>query len=232
MSDLPLSIKDRLAMVPMPDRIARLPRDLRGMPIPKFVVIRPDGTPDFRVASQFFAIQAKKRNLCWICGETLGRNLSFIGGPLLAINRQSAEPPSHRACAEYAIQICPFMFDARSHRNAKDLPKGTITPNGLTEENPGCCVIWTTKSYQSNRDLMEVGEPIDVSFFVHGRPATREEIGAALKQSFTRIIRTIDEQCKDHRTRARQLFLAQEALAHCIPLCLPMMEPRSYAQKQ
>jgi len=41
---------------------------------------------------------------CWLCGQPLGKFMCFVVGPMCAINKTSAEPPSHRDCALYAVQ--------------------------------------------------------------------------------------------------------------------------------
>ena len=100
---------------PIPDRILRLPVE-RGYPVP-FFVDRVDGHYDFRVADARKLKLCVMKKLCWICGEPLGRNLTFAIGPMCAINRISAEPPSHRECAEWSARACPFLIFKEPERN-------------------------------------------------------------------------------------------------------------------
>jgi hypothetical protein len=65
----------------LPPRIARLPRDERGYPVPAFVEWMRDGKaaargepgvhPDFRFVRPGFRAGAFKLGLCWICGDRL-----------------------------------------------------------------------------------------------------------------------------------------------------------------
>ena len=94
--------------VDMPDRIARLPVDARGFPVPEFAMWY-NGVPDFRVIKPGYVRKCIIKNNCWICGERLGVRKAFVIGPMCCINRISAEPPSHRDCALFAAKNCPFL---------------------------------------------------------------------------------------------------------------------------
>jgi hypothetical protein len=97
------------AVVPIPPRLARRPRDARGYPIPYGVLIRKDGTPDFRVVDLERWQHAVQHRRCGLCGEPLGAHLAFVGGPLCEANRVFLDLPMHRDCAEYALQVCPYL---------------------------------------------------------------------------------------------------------------------------
>src|SRR4249920_2430888 len=90
--------------IPMPSRIAALPHDDRGFPIPFFVITMPDGTRDFRIMDHVRRDKCIRSSLCWICGEKLGTYKAFVIGPMCTITRTSSEPPSHRECAEYSCK--------------------------------------------------------------------------------------------------------------------------------
>lgn len=85
-----------LEAVTMPPRIARLPRNKVGYPIPWFVAHLDDGTRDFRIAGQEQHIRAMRERLCYVCGGPLGGFGAFTIGPMCAVNRISSEPPAHR----------------------------------------------------------------------------------------------------------------------------------------
>src|SRR5690242_2247182 len=93
---------------PLPDRIARLPLDERGYPVPWFVDWV-DGKPEFRAMDPAKWKRAVKERLCWVCGDRLGVLLVFPIGPMCGINRTTAEPPSHRDCALWSVRNCPFL---------------------------------------------------------------------------------------------------------------------------
>jgi hypothetical protein len=94
----------------IPDRIAQLPRDPRGYPIP-WNVLRTDDAVFFTVNDDRKAFEALRRGLCPICGERLGRWLWFVGGPRSAFDPAGCymDLPGHRDCMEFALQTCPYL---------------------------------------------------------------------------------------------------------------------------
>jgi hypothetical protein len=164
----------------MPDRIAALPRDAKERPVPWFVAWV-DGVPDFRVIGPGKIAEAVMEKRCWVCGERLGKYLSFVIGPMCAVNRISSEPASHRDCAIYAAQACPFLTTPKMHRNEKGLPGEVRPAAGIPSvRNPGVTLIWITKGYKilrvDNGVLFQLGEPVGTLWFSEGREATRTEI--------------------------------------------------------
>jgi hypothetical protein len=170
-------------MPPLPGRFLKLPLDHRGYPVPKFVWKKPDGGFDFRVVEPGWPEKCVRSRLCWLCGERLGKFMCFVIGPMCAINRNTAEPPCHRECAEFAVQACPFMRYPNRKRDGDDLPEGHA-PGGeeaMITRNPGVTCLWITTSYKPYRapngdTLISVGEPVDVAWWAHGRAASRDEV--------------------------------------------------------
>ena len=174
-----------------PARIAKLPRNDKGYPVPYFVAWYGD-RPDFRVVDPEKMIRCVNYKRCWLCGEPLGRYLAFTLGPMCAVNRISSEPPSHRECAEYAVQACPFLLHPKAHRRVSDMPEDYGEPGGVhILRNPGVALIWITKSYRVKRApngvLFEVGEPTETLWFTEGRPATYDEAFQALKEGVAEL---------------------------------------------
>ena len=97
----PANISDLLA-VAIPDRLSRRPRDSRGFPQP-FVV------SDFRTTDGERWGYAVTQRRCGLCGEPLGSNIAFIGGPLSHESRLFTDVGMHRDCAEYALRVCPYL---------------------------------------------------------------------------------------------------------------------------
>jgi hypothetical protein len=95
----------------MPERIARLPRDKRGYPIPWNVLVADDGTPFFTVNDDRKAWRAVREGLCPICGERLGRWCWLVGGPRSAFDPYGAylDLPMHRDCGEFSLATCPYL---------------------------------------------------------------------------------------------------------------------------
>jgi hypothetical protein len=81
------------AMRLLPSRIARLPRDIRGYPVPWFVYWDEDGQPDFRVIGPGRIEDAIQYRKCWVCGEQMGRFMAFVSIPVVAINRSLERAP-------------------------------------------------------------------------------------------------------------------------------------------
>jgi len=172
----------------MPARIATLPIDSRGYPVPWFVAWSQDGKPcrrgvgepDFRIVHPEQIAVAHNKRLCWICGGVMGNYKTFLIGPMCAVNRISSEPPSHRDCATFAARACPFLSQPRMRRNDKGLPEEKFTAGIAIMRNPGVSLVWTTRAYTpmkiSSGVLFQIGEPTDLQWFAEGRSATRAEI--------------------------------------------------------
>lgn len=182
---------DLLAIAP--ERVRRLPVDPeRQYPIPWFVAWV-DGKPEFRVAdAEKFALAVRQR-LCWVCGETLGRNMAFVIGPMCSINRISGDPPSHLDCAEFSVKACPFLTKPQMVRRENELPDGVVDAAGcMLPHNPGATLIWVTRGYSLVPDhkggrLFGIGDPESVSWWKEGRKATRDEVLEAISRGLPKL---------------------------------------------
>jgi len=194
----------RADLPPLPDRMKHLPADARGYPVPWFVAFMDDGKPDFRVIRPGGVTTAIKRNVCWLCGQTLGVHKVFVIGPMCAINRTTSEPPSHHDCAAFAVKACPFMTRPMAKRSTADLPPDAQAPAGIhLDRNPGAICMWTTRSFETFRVrnhvpasdglLIQIGEPESVSWWAEGRAATLAEVKASLDSGMPKL-RAIAEQ--------------------------------------
>jgi hypothetical protein len=173
----------------LPPRIARLPVDGRGYPVPWFVAWE-NGAPEFRVADGEKWARAVRDRLCWVCGDPLGAYLVFVIGPMCGINRTTAEPPCHRECAEWSARNCPFLTRPQMVRredeivnNERHAKEGAGCP---ITRNPGVTLLWTTREYRVFSDgrggrLIRIGSPRAVAWYAHGRPATREEVAESVR---------------------------------------------------
>jgi hypothetical protein len=178
--------------IPMPARIARLPRDRHHRPIPWFVdrTTGPAYAPDFRIADRRKLHGAVTFRCCWICGgalinRTLGSaatQYAYVIGPMCAVNRVSSEPPAHRDCAIYAALACPFLTTPGMRRRP-DLPEDIVKPDGeMILRNPGVALVWVTNTWRMvpGHELWNVGEPVETLWFREGRPATADEAHEAI----------------------------------------------------
>lgn len=164
--------------------MAQLPVDKHGRPVPWFVAWI-DGAPDFRVIGPGKIMDAVGFSRCWVCGHHLGRYGSFVIGPMCAVNRVSAEPPSHHECATYSARACPFLTTPAMRR--RDVPEqlGTVDPAGIMiARNPGVALVWTSRTWKRwfapNGALFNIGEPTSVQWYANGREATRAEVLASI----------------------------------------------------
>lgn len=183
--------------IPLPTSMQALPIDVRGFPVPWFVEWR-GGVPDFRVIDWRKLRAAVNQHRCWVCGGKPGRLKVSLIGPMCAINRVSAEPPSHPQCARYAVQACPFLSNPRMRRNEKDLPEERFAPGLRIERNPGVTAFWASLHHSRAVDvsdmplgnggiLFQLGAPEHVEWWAHGRAATLAECVEAIESGLPKL---------------------------------------------
>jgi hypothetical protein len=205
-----------------PPRIARLSRDRHGRPIPWFVAVI-DGQPDFRIVARGKVAEAVRFGRCFICGDTLGRWLTFPVGPMSVINRTAPEPPAHKDCAVYAAQACPFLARPAMRRREAGLPEGlalqTHAPGAAIAHNPGATALWTTRDQQPVDDgkggiLFRMGDPHEVLWFAEGRAATRAEAADALAAERETLAELVSRDTAGNADPAALEAAYQAALRH------------------
>jgi hypothetical protein len=219
MDTCPVHTKHKLRddLPPLTDRIARLPIDERGYPVPAFVqwmefvdgkpVARPRGVgiPEFRMANPMHLRDCITEDLCWVCGEKLGVNRAYVIGPMCVINRNSAEPPSHVDCAEWSVKGCPFLTKPQMKRREDELTENAAgnVAGHMIKRNPGVIVIWQVRSkpelWNDGKGgiLFDIGNPEKVTWWKEGRPATPEESIDAINSG----IQTLLDACQDDEDR-------------------------------
>jgi hypothetical protein len=121
------------ALVPVPDRMQQLPRDRRGYPIPKIVLLDDHGLPHFTINDTRVVLALARADACHICGERLGAHKWFVGGPLSALHHAGAyrDGPMHRECGQYALKVCPYL--SRANAWSKRIGDKTLRPGALKE---------------------------------------------------------------------------------------------------
>lgn len=189
-----------------PPRIARLPRNHAGYPVPWFVATV-EGVPDFRVVRPGGIEDALRFGLCWLCGQRLGANAAFILGPMCTITRVSPEPPSHRDCALYAARACPFLTNPNMRRRTTGLPEDIVNPDGeMITRNPGVVAVWVSRKWAPipGYRLFNVGDPMSVTWLAEGRNATRREVLAAIDSGMP-ILRGAAEKDPQSRQALQEL---------------------------
>lgn len=196
----------RSSLPPLPAQLAHLPAH-RGYPVPWFVawldekqnpLPRGQGTPDFRVIAPGAIEEALHNGMCWICGDRLpkGYAYAFVVGPMCAVNRTSAEPPSHIVCADWSARACPFLSNPEMVRRDRGKPEHATEAAGYAlQRNPGVALVWVTKTASAFNVpesvpgagpgiLFNIGEPLKVRWYAEGRDATREEVMASIDSGF------------------------------------------------
>lgn len=171
------------ATIEMPNRVRNLPRNDAGYPVPWFVATI-EGKPDFRIIREGGIVQAFAERLCWICGQKRPKKQpdAFTIGPMCALNRISAEPPSHRDCAIYAAQACPFLANPKKRRREGHMPDELGEVAGqMIRRNPGVALVWLSRNWHPVSDgrggaLFNVGDAVEVLWFAESREATRAEV--------------------------------------------------------
>ena len=172
-----------------PGRLQRRPHDRHGRPVPWFAAWVDDHY-DFRVADGGKLRDALRLKLCWVCGVPFLRQepRSFTVGPMCAVNRTSAEPPSHEDCATYSARACPFLNTPRMTRRERHLPEGAEDPGGIMiTRNPGVALVWTVRyrewqrqDSQPDKYLFTFGDALRAAWWCRGREATRDEVMASI----------------------------------------------------
>lgn len=126
---------------PMPPRIHALPKDERGFPIPWNVLRDKNGKALFTVNDGAKHLHALTGGLCPICGDPLGEDRWFVGGPASAFhpNGWYRDLPGHCECVEFALAVCPYLAAKNYKAVSKDfsevLPEGVVTRDYTQDPN-------------------------------------------------------------------------------------------------
>lgn len=150
--------------IQIPARLNRRPKDARGYPIPAGVMVDELGKPDFRVTNASKWVSLVKMRCCGLCGEPLGRHLAFIGGPGSHQSRAFTDLPMHKECAQYAVQVCPFLA-APNFRYAEKYAEregyAIQATDAVSTKRPEKFALATTKTFEVM--MLEDGTPILVA---------------------------------------------------------------------
>jgi hypothetical protein len=117
--------------VEAPPQIRIRPRDERGYPILYTSAYNEDGTPNFIMGDPQKVYNCGMGQLCGVCGAFLRDYKTYpfpawrdpavycIGGPVSAEKTGVFnDPPMHKECAEWAMQVCPWMAFKTYKRHA------------------------------------------------------------------------------------------------------------------
>ncbi len=164
----------------LPERMADLPVDKRGYPVPFFVQWI-NGEPEFRAMDPLKWRRAVREKLCWVCGGKLGRYKTFVLGPMCGITRTTSEPPCHKECARWSARNCPFLARPHMVRREDEVTATAVVAGYAIKRNPGVSLLWTTDSYSlfddgNGRPLITVGDFDSIEWWAEGKVATRAQV--------------------------------------------------------
>jgi hypothetical protein len=215
--------------VPMPTLLSKRPTQ-NGFVVPWFVWRDPaTGRYDFRITRPGAVQQAAQGGLCWVCGgrlDALDLRRAFVAGPMCCVNRISAEPPMHVACATYAARACPFLVRPHAVRGGRAKPAGAAPLPGHLDRNPGVAMVWVydvevigalhvielppTDSEQGGW-LFQLPEPTKVKWFAEGGPATREQVEASIASGLPLLLDACDMDADPDASRAEVMARLADA---------------------
>lgn len=212
--------KLRDGLPPLPENMKSLPIDERGYPVPWFVPWI-DGKPEFLMADGSKLRLALANRICWVCGKplpALGKPITFVIGPMCVVNRITAEPPNHLECAEFSAKGCPFLSKPQMTRRENENTERFRSDIAgiMIERNPGVTCVYSTKKFQlvsdgKGKKLIELGEPVSLSWWKEGRPATRAEVMHSIDTGLP-LLREMCFSADDHAHLTKQIERAKPFL--------------------
>ena len=181
------TLRQRLA-IPMPLRIARLPRTQHGLPVP-YITDKPDDEPpNLGTADSIASAHCHRESLCSICGEKLAQaERTFITGPSCVFGSDYGcnDPPMHEECARYALRVCPHL----------------VAPSSV-------CVVITAPRYRRRKVYNWPRPPLDVAAYWPYRPYKRVEWWRKGKQVIDRdeILALVAGETEETRNAVAQFL--------------------------
>ncbi|MBO9428202.1 hypothetical protein [Sulfitobacter sp. R18_1] len=192
MTKLAKTLSDKIDLNP---RIASLKTDRRGFPVP-FIVLHVEGRPpDFTVNDGQLTGRCVEEGLCSICGDHLGSDVWFVGGPGSGLDPRGSyrDPPVHHQCGTFALQVCPYLA-VRAYTGMKPEARDKLLRNiastgqaaafadrTISDEKPKRFIFAKATGYHSsgpshaylltpNRPFEEIEEWIDGKLVNAARP--------------------------------------------------------------
>jgi hypothetical protein len=117
-----------------------IPLHMQGLPVTEGGYLKPWFVKgdDFRVTDGDKAGLSVMKKACWICGNSFTAPVyAMVGDATSAVVRIYREPPCHKECAEYAMQVCPFIL----YPNAKRRAAGLEHEDTLDHANEGASIV-------------------------------------------------------------------------------------------
>jgi hypothetical protein len=179
---------------------------------------------------------AIRERRCWVCGDALGKYLTFVLGSMCGVNRTTQEPPCHLDCAEWSARNCPFLSRPNMVRREVDqtnphLAALNMNPAGnAIDRNPGVTLLWTTRTYcvfqvdgsipgSNPGQLIRIGDPVAIRAYRDGRVATRAEIEESTNSGLPKLLEVAEWQGDD---AIRELEKSRAAFSRTLDQFVPM----------
>lgn len=125
-------------------RLAARPTDpRRRLPVPFAQARNADGSANFALIDAQKAVLAGLARRCGLCGQPMGEQVAFLGGPSAVTGRAFLDPPMCVQCAEDATVLCPHLARQRVPRRPDDSPP----PPGWTHDKPTRWGLYVTGAY-------------------------------------------------------------------------------------
>lgn len=198
----------------MPARVARLPMDVRGFPVPWFVSWR-DQTPLFPVIDAAKLATAWTAERCWVCGEALGAWRGWIVGPMSAIEGATPEPPSHCECAAFALTACPHLASADARFSDVQAAPDQAAQSNISRVRSAASAMWVTRGRGAapfragGGVLFRLEPPARLEWWAHRRPATGAEVRDAIAAGLPVLRSTAEAERRMATLEARLKWLEQ-----------------------
>ena len=152
----------------IPKRLASRPL-FHDLPIPFITKLNADGTPHFSQNEPDRILEVIRGQLCGMCGQPIGKRVSFIGSPEELAARLFIEPHQHPPCARYTSTACPYLRNPdylvkhRPHVGVLNRPRDQLK----TQPRPEFVAIYTTEEFEvviapSRVPLFKVGKPLNI----------------------------------------------------------------------
>tara|TARA_R110000824_G_scaffold2646_1_gene12208 strand:+ start:114 stop:572 length:459 start_codon:yes stop_codon:yes gene_type:complete len=147
----------------MPATLAKRPQ-FRGLPIPWTVQVT-DGIPDFKRLEAHRVDKAYRQRLCFLCGQSMGKEVAFVGGPASAKSRLYTDGPNHEACAVFAAETCPHLAGGKGFAD----DRGLVPVPGQSTTSIDRAVILITDGWKRGKTYTQANPPIRLRTFTSGK---------------------------------------------------------------
>lgn len=114
--------------IDIPTKMKDLPKDKNGYPIPYTIRKDEEDTPIFSQHDESLLHNCISNSHCGICGQPLGNDIWLLAGAKIALQPLGGyiDPPMHKQCGTYALQVCPYLaLPSFLKRSPNEIAKST-----------------------------------------------------------------------------------------------------------